>query len=114
MTAEPKVAAEVARMFGNKVRCLAPMRRILFTISSQLSRFFVYEEYGAKYELMIRDVAAMYRTMPQWEVYQKGFEALASSLASINNQHDNSKKALSIGDLLVKARIFSSPIVQPY
>jgi hypothetical protein len=89
------------------------MIRVLFTISSQLSRFFVYEEYGAKYELMIRDVAAMYRTMPQWEVYQKGFEALASSLASINNQHNNSKKALSIGDLLVKARFFHNSRFQP-
>ncbi|TVY19858.1 Phosphatidylinositol 3,4,5-trisphosphate-dependent Rac exchanger 1 protein [Lachnellula arida] len=85
LTAEPKVAAEVARIFGSK-----------------LSRFFIYEEYGAKYELMIRDTATMYRTMPQWEVYQKGFEALASSLSSMNSQHGSSKKALAIGDLLVK------------
>jgi len=69
----------------------------------QMNRFFVYEEYGAKYELMIKDVASTYRTMPQWEMYQKGLEALASSLASINSQHDKSKKALTIGDLLVKA-----------
>lgn len=68
----------------------------------QLSRFFIYEEYGAKYEMMIRDTATMYRTMPQWEVYQKGFEALASSLSSMNSQHGSSKKALAIGDLLVK------------
>jgi hypothetical protein len=74
----------------------------LLTNFPQLSRFFVYEEYGAKYDLMIRDAAAMYRTMPQWEAYQKGFEALASSLSSMNSQHDNSKKALTIGDLLVK------------
>lgn len=67
-----------------------------------MNRFFVYEEYGAKYELMIKDVASTYRTMPQWEIYQKGLEALASSLASINSQHDKSKKALTIGDLLVK------------
>ncbi|TVY45114.1 hypothetical protein LOCC1_G002604 [Lachnellula occidentalis] len=85
LTAEPRVAAEVARIFGSK-----------------LSRFFIYEEYGAKYELMIRDAATMYRTMPQWELYQKGFEALASSLSSMNSQHDNSRKALAIGDLLVK------------
>ncbi len=72
-----------------------------------MNRFFVYEEYGAKYELMIKDVASTYRTMPQWEIYQKGLEALASSLASINSQHDKSKKALTIGDLLVKASHFS-------
>ncbi|KAK0119222.1 hypothetical protein ONS95_008080 [Cadophora gregata] len=85
MTAEPKVAADVARVFGKK-----------------MNRFFVYEEYGAKYEMMIKDVANTYRTIPQWETYQRGFEALASSLASINSQNDSSKKALTIGDLLVK------------
>jgi hypothetical protein len=67
-----------------------------------MNRFFIYEEYGAKYELMIKDVACTYRTIPQWEAYQKGLEALACSLVSMNNQHDKSKKSLTIGDLLVK------------
>lgn len=73
---------------------------------SQLHRFFLYEEYGAKYELMIRDVSSAYRTMPQWEVYQKGLEALASSLNAVNRQDDVSisRKALTVGDLLVKVR----------
>ena len=70
-----------------------------------MNRFFIYEEYGAKYELMIKDVATTYRTMPQWETYQKGFEALATSLASLNSQHDSSRKALTIADLLVKASL---------
>lgn len=78
-----------------------------------MNHFFVYEEYGAKYELMIKDVASTYRTMPQWELYQKGLEALASSLASINSQHDKSKKALTIGDLLVKASNTPLSIVPP-
>ena len=51
---------------------------------------------------MIKDVASAHRTIPQWELYQKGLEALASSLASINAQRDKLKKALTIGDLLVK------------
>lgn len=67
-----------------------------------MNRFFVYEEYGAKYEMMMKDVTTTYRTIPQWEVFQKGFEALASSVASINSQNDKSKKALTLGDLLVK------------
>jgi hypothetical protein len=71
-----------------------------------MSRFFIYEEYGAKYELMIKDVASTYRTIPQWQLYQKGLEALASSLASINNQQANSKKSLTVGDLLVKVGRF--------
>jgi hypothetical protein len=69
-----------------------------------MSRFFIYEEYGAKYEMMIKEVASAYRTMPQWETYQKGLEALASSLSSMNGQQDNPKKAMTIGDLLVKVR----------
>jgi hypothetical protein len=69
-----------------------------------MNRFFIYEEYGAKYELMIKDVASAHRTMPRWESYQKGLEALASSLGSVNSQGDHLKKSLTIGDLLVKVR----------
>lgn len=67
-----------------------------------MHRLFVYEEYGAKYEMMIKDVASASRTMPQWETYQKGLEALAASLHSANHHQDHSKRSLTIGDLLVK------------
>jgi hypothetical protein len=74
-----------------------------------MNRFFIYEEYGAKYELMMKDIACAHRTMPQWEAYQRGLEALASSLSSINQntQQGNSRKALTVGDLLVKVRCLS-------
>ncbi|RDW84977.1 Dbl-containing protein [Coleophoma cylindrospora] len=85
MTAEPRVAAKVANSFAKKI-----------------NRFFIYEEYGAKYEMMIKDIASTPRTMPQWESYQKGLEALGSSLASINAQVTSSRKAMTVGDLLVK------------
>ncbi|KAK4451643.1 hypothetical protein QBC34DRAFT_492910 [Podospora aff. communis PSN243] len=83
--AEPQTAAEVAKVFSKK-----------------MNRFFIYEEYGAKYELMIKDVASAHRTMPKWQSYQKGLEVLAASLGSANSQDDHSKKSLTIGDLLVK------------
>lgn len=67
-----------------------------------MNRFFIYEEYGAKYELMIKDVASAHRTMPKWESYQKGLEALAAALGTGKNQGDHTKKSLTIGDLLVK------------
>lgn len=70
-----------------------------------MNRFFAYEEYGAKYELMVKDVASTYRTMPQWEAYQKGLEALAASLSSVNTQHERSKKSLTVGDLLIKVAV---------
>ncbi len=71
-----------------------------------MKRFFVYEEYGAKYELMIKDIAVVHRTMPQWDRYQKGLEALASSIGPVSSYDDQSKKALTVGDLLVKVGVF--------
>lgn len=65
----------------------------------------MYEEYGAKYETMVKDVASAYRTIPQWEAYQKGLEALAASLSSINNQTEQFNKSLTVGDLLVKVGV---------
>jgi hypothetical protein len=66
-----------------------------------MHRFFIYEEYGAKYKLMIKDVASAHRTMPGWLSYQKGLELLAASLVP-DGQGDHSRKSLTIGDLLVK------------
>ncbi|KAK4186442.1 hypothetical protein QBC35DRAFT_268983 [Podospora australis] len=85
IVAEPQTVAEVAKIFKKK-----------------MNRFFIYEEYGAKYELMIKDVASVHRTMPGWQSYQKGLEVLAASVGSIDSQDDHSKKSLTIGDLLVK------------
>jgi hypothetical protein len=69
-----------------------------------MNLFFVYEEYGAKYELMIKDIAVVSRSMPEWEKYQKGLEALAATLAPSNGHNSPSKKALTLSDLMVKAR----------
>ncbi|KAM7196142.1 hypothetical protein V8F20_007177 [Naviculisporaceae sp. PSN 640] len=85
VVADPQIAAEVAKIFSRK-----------------MNRFFIYEEYGAKYELMIKDVASAHRTMPGWQSYQKGLEVLAASLGSLNSQLDHGRKSLTIGDLLVK------------
>lgn len=67
-----------------------------------MNRFFVYEEYGARYEMMMKDVAA-HRRMPHWEVYQRGLETLALSLGSVKSYGDQSRKSMTVGDLLVKA-----------
>ncbi|KAI0164875.1 Dbl homology domain-containing protein [Xylariaceae sp. FL1272] len=85
LVAEPHTAAQVARIFAEK-----------------MNRFFIYEEYGARYEMMIKDVALAHRTLPHWASYQKGLEALAASLSASNSHLDQSKKSLTIGDLLVK------------
>jgi hypothetical protein len=69
-----------------------------------MNRFLIYEEYGARYELMIKDVASTHRMLPHWENYQRGIEALAASLSATNNHSGHAKKSLTIGDLLVKVR----------
>jgi hypothetical protein len=51
---------------------------------------------------MLKDVTATYRTMPQWLAFEKGLEALATALASLNTKNNIAKKALTTGDLLVK------------
>lgn len=67
-----------------------------------MGRFFVYEEYGAKYEMMIKDIASAHRTLPQWDTYQRGLEALAASLGPGSDHGAHFKKSSTIGDLLVK------------
>ncbi|KAI0409468.1 hypothetical protein F4802DRAFT_544108 [Xylaria palmicola] len=83
--AEPSIAAEVAQIFRKK-----------------MNRFLIYEEYGARYELMIKDVASAHRMLPQWENHQRGIEALAASLSAADTHFGRSRKSLTIGDLLVK------------
>ena len=54
--------------------------------------------------MMIKDVAAAHETMPEWESYQRGLETLALSLGSVKNSSDNTRKSLTVSDLLVKVR----------
>ncbi|KAI5466600.1 hypothetical protein BGZ63DRAFT_409851 [Mariannaea sp. PMI_226] len=96
MLSDPQVAAEVAKLFSKK-----------------MNRFFIYKEYGAKYEMMIRDLASVHESMPEWETYQKGLETLASTLGSAKTSRDQTNKSLTIGDLLVKPiqRICKYPLL---
>lgn len=69
-----------------------------------MNRFFIYKEYGAKYDMMTADISAASSRMPDWESYQKGLEALASTVGSINSVLDEAKKSLTLSDLLMKVR----------
>lgn len=68
-----------------------------------MSRFFIYEEYGAQYESMLRDMISTSKTIPNWHVYERGIEALANSWASTTNGSTQTKKGLTFEDLLIKA-----------
>lgn len=67
-----------------------------------MNRFFIYKEYGAKYELMMKDVAAAHRSIPFWDEHQKGLETLATTLGSTRTFDLDTRKALTVSDLLVK------------
>ncbi|KAK3940059.1 hypothetical protein QBC46DRAFT_354467 [Diplogelasinospora grovesii] len=83
--AEPQTAAEVAKIFSKK-----------------MNRFFIYEEYGAKYELMMKDMTTAQKTIVGWQAYQKGLEVLSAALSSVKSRGDYSKKSSGFGDLAVK------------
>ncbi|KAF5622738.1 hypothetical protein F25303_11979 [Fusarium sp. NRRL 25303] len=80
---EPQVAADAAKIF-----------------SKRMHRFFMYQEYGAKYEMMIKDATSALENLPEWELHQKGLEAFAFTMKP--SPSSDSRKALTIGDLLVK------------
>ncbi|KAK5987607.1 hypothetical protein PT974_11739 [Cladobotryum mycophilum] len=83
MLSEPQVAAEVSKVFAKKI-----------------NRLFIYEEYGAAYEIMIKDIASAQQVMPDWETYQR-------------EPPRRAKKSLTTNDLLVKPiqRICKYPLL---
>ncbi|KAL8993247.1 MAG: hypothetical protein Q9169_006485 [Polycauliona sp. 2 TL-2023] len=94
--ADTKNVTEVARIFGKT-----------------LGRFFVYEEYGAKYDMMLREMSSISRSITNWHVFERSIEALANSLASSGGGEKNARKGLSFEDLLIKPiqRICKYPLL---
>ncbi|KAM3457901.1 hypothetical protein NHJ6243_007657 [Beauveria neobassiana] len=76
MLAEPQTAAQVAKIFSQKVK-----------------RFFVYEEYGARHENMLN-------SMPDASLSHRGIEALASTLHPIKQR--GMRKSSTLHDLMIK------------
>ncbi len=70
-----------------------------------MTRFFVYEEYGAKYESMLHNMATTSKQIPNWHAYERGIEALAHSLLSNNSNRGTSRKGLTFEDLLIKVGV---------
>ena len=78
-----------------------------------MARFFVYEEYGAKYESMLRDMSTTSKQIPNWHAYERGIEALAHSLTSNSNHLGTNRKGLTFEDLLIKVGILAPALVRP-
>ncbi len=62
----------------------------------------MYEEYAAKYESMLRNMASLSRTMPNWAAYERGIEALVNSLVPQSSGLEDSRRCLTLEDLLIK------------
>ena len=78
-----------------------------------LCRFFIYEEYGAQYELMLREMVLTSKSINNWQAFERSIEALANSLAMSDNDEENQKKGLAFEDLLIKPiqRICKYPLL---
>jgi hypothetical protein len=67
-----------------------------------MKRFFAYEEYGAHWTAMSKELTSTCKNLPSWHSFERGVEALSKTLTSENNREANSRKALGFSDLLIK------------
>jgi hypothetical protein len=71
-------------------------------ILAQMSRFCVYEEYGANYELVQRDVDDTQRAISAWSDFDRAIELLSVHVNPVQSREANKKKAMTVKDLLIK------------
>lgn len=71
-----------------------------------MNRFFVYKDYGSRYEAVLQDMRGMNNGMPTWNTYQSGLEALAAALKSFNCHKGASRRAMTVHDLLIKVGFY--------
>jgi hypothetical protein len=62
----------------------------------------VYEEYGANFELVQRDVDEIQRAITAWPEYDRAIEVLSAHVNPVKSREANRRKALTIKDLLIK------------
>ncbi|KAL8946634.1 MAG: hypothetical protein Q9222_007000 [Ikaeria aurantiellina] len=78
------------------------VREVAQIFEAMLDRLFVYEEYGATYELMLRDMASNSKSISNWYAFERSIEALVNSLARPIGEEVQVRKGLSFDDLLIK------------
>lgn len=65
-------------------------------------QFQVYADYGANYELVMRDIEETQQTIVTWEEFDRAIEILSATVNPMKSREENYKKALSVKDLLIK------------
>lgn len=74
-------------------------------ILTQMSRFDVYEDYGANYELVQRDVDETQRAIAAWSDFDRAIELLSVHINPVQSREANKKKAMTVKDLLIKVSL---------
>lgn len=64
--------------------------------------FALYEEYGANYDLVQRDIDETQRAIASWPDFDRAIEALSSVVNPEKTRKTNRKKAMTVKDLLIK------------
>ena len=64
--------------------------------------FGLYEEYGANYELVQRDIDETQRAIAAWADFDRAIEALSAHINPVKSREANRKKAMTLKDLLIK------------
>lgn len=67
-----------------------------------MKRFALYEEYGARCEMMQEDIDFTQKTSLAALDYDKAIETLSASVNPVKSREANRRKALGIKDLLIK------------
>lgn len=70
-----------------------------------MSRFDVYEDYGANYELVQRDVDETQRAIAAWSDFDRAIELLSVHINPVQSREANKKKAMTVKDLLIKVSL---------
>ena len=67
-----------------------------------MPQFCVYSDYGANYELVIRDIEETQQSIAAWSDFDRAIEVLSATVNPVRSREENQKKALTVKDLLVK------------
>lgn len=67
-----------------------------------MSQFALYEEFGANYELVLRDIQEVLRATLSCSDFDKAIEALSAHVNPVKSREANRRKAMTVKDLLIK------------
>ncbi|OJJ49106.1 hypothetical protein ASPZODRAFT_157569 [Penicilliopsis zonata CBS 506.65] len=64
--------------------------------------FVAYERFCTTYEVLAEDLSILRRSVPNWQLFDRGIEALSKSAASIEGCRQEDSKSMTLNDLLIK------------